>query len=100
MTTFCLHPFFYSFTASDDSKGTNAGRVVSPRSISVHHGFRSKEVRRARKQNIDCAKEHHTPHHWLPAKVTYPANSSNRLSWLTRSTPIFIVEEHSNILCV
>ena len=71
--------------------------MVSPRSITVHHGFRSQEARRARKQNIDYAKQHHTPHCWLPAKVMYPANSTNRFSWLTRSTAIFIVEECSNI---
>ena len=31
---------FYSFTASDGSKGTTAGHVVSPRSVMVHRGFR------------------------------------------------------------
>ena len=49
------------------------------------------EARRARKQNIDCAKRHHTRHCWLPAKVVYPANSSKRFSWLTRPTAIFVV---------
>ena len=33
---------------------------------------------------------------WLPAKVMYPANSIMRFSWMTCSTPIFIVEERSN----
>ena len=48
-------------------------------------------------KNIDYAKQHHTPHCWLVAKVMYPANSTKRFSWLTRSTPIFIVEERSDI---
>ena len=30
---------------------------------------------------------------WLPAKVMYPANSTKHISRLTRSTPIFIVED-------
>ena len=42
--------FFYSFTASDGSEGSTAGRVASPCSIMMHHGFRSKEARRAGKQ--------------------------------------------------
>ena len=43
-------PLAYSFTSSDGQEESTAGRVVSPCSIMVHHGFRSKEVRRARKQ--------------------------------------------------
>ena len=42
--------FSYSFTASDGPEESTADRVVSPCSIMVHHGFRSKEARRARKQ--------------------------------------------------
>ena len=100
-TTSCVHRFSYFFTASDHSEGT-AEVLVSPCSNMMHHGFRSKEVRHTRKQNIDCTKQHHTPHCWLPVKVMCPANSTKRFSWLTRSTPIFIVEEHSNIysLCI
>ena len=90
-TAFCTHRIFYSFTASDGSEGTTAGRVVSPCSIVVHHGFRSKEVRRARKQYIDYTKQHHTPHSWLSTIL------AKRLSWLTRSTQFFIVVESSNI---
>ena len=56
--------FFYSFTASCRSEETNAGRDVSPCSIMVHHGFRSKEARRASKQNVDCATLLHIPHCW------------------------------------
>ena len=44
------HFFFYSFTASDDSEESTAGRVVAPCTIMVHHGFRSTEARCARKQ--------------------------------------------------
>ena len=89
---FCAHcSFFYSFTASDCSEGIIAGLVVSLWSIMVHHGFRSKEVRYARKQNIDYDKQHHAPHCWLPAKVMYPAISTKCFNWLTRSTPIFNV---------
>ena len=51
-----------------------------------------------KEQNIDHTKQHHTPQCWLTTKVTYPANSTKRLSWLTRSTPIFVVEERSNII--
>ena len=41
-TTFCVPRFFsYSFTASDGSEESSAGRVASPCSIMVHHGFRS-----------------------------------------------------------
>ena len=66
--------------------------MESPCSIMMHHGFRSKEVRRARKQNIDYTKQHHTPHCWLHAKVMYPANSTKRFSWLTRSNPILLTK--------
>ena len=93
-TTLCVHHFlFCSFTASDGSEGTTADCAVLPCSILVDHGFRTKEVRHARKQNIDYAKQHHTSHHWLPTKVMYPTYSTNRFSWLTLS--IFVVEECS-----
>ena len=50
-TTFCLPHFFsYSFIPCDGSLETTAGRVVSPYSTMVLHGFRSKEARRARKK--------------------------------------------------
>ena len=76
-TTFCVLRFFsYSFTASDGSEESTAGHVVSPCTIMVHDGFRSKEARRVRKQIIDYAKQHHTPQCWLPATVMYPANST------------------------
>ena len=45
-----LRIFSYSFTASDGSQESTAGRVISPCSIVMHHGFRSKEAMRARKQ--------------------------------------------------
>ena len=45
-----LRFFSYSITASDGSEESTAGRVVSPCSIMVHHGFRNIEARRARKQ--------------------------------------------------
>ena len=71
MTQFCVLRFFsYSFTASDGSEESTAGcvvspqvvwyhhrpcgitasRVVSPCSIMMHHGLRSKEARHARRQ--------------------------------------------------
>ena len=71
---FCVHRFFYSFTASDGSEGTTTGRVVSPCSIMMHHGFRGKKVRRAGKEDIDYSKQRHSPHCWLPTKVMFPAN--------------------------
>ena len=50
-TTFCVFRFFsYSFTASDGSEESTSGSVESPCSIMMHHGFRSIEARRARKQ--------------------------------------------------
>ena len=42
-------------------------------------------------KNIDYAKQHHTPHCWLPAKVMYSANSTKRFSWLTRSSSILLM---------
>ena len=49
-STFCVLRFFsYSFTASDGSEETTAGRVVSC-SIMMYHGLGCKAVRRARKQ--------------------------------------------------
>ena len=70
----------------------------------VHHGFRSKEKRSARKQIIDYAKQHHSPHCWLPAKMMYPANSTKRFSWLTRSTSILSmmnvqINNNNNDIC-
>ena len=44
------HP---TLSSSDGSEGTTACHVASPCSVTGHHGFRSKEVRRARKHNID-----------------------------------------------
>ena len=102
----------YSFTASDGSEESTAGRVVSPCSIMMHHGFRSvlyssiachkpfgfnlrerKKERRGVQEsnNIDYAKQHHTPHCWLPAKVMYPVKSTKCFSWLTRSTSILLM---------
>ena len=50
-TTFCVLRFFsYSFTASDGSEESNAGRAASPCTVMEHHGFRSQKARRARKQ--------------------------------------------------
>ena len=81
----------------DGSEVNTAGHVISPRSIMVHHGFRSEDVRCTRKQNIDHPKQQHTTHCWLPAQVTYPATSTKSFSWLTHSTPLFIVGQHSYI---
>ena len=98
MSAFCAHHFLlYSFTASDDLEGTTAGCVVSPHSIMMHHGFRSKVFRYV-KSNINYFKQHHTPLCWLPAKVMYPADSTKHFSWLTCSTPIFNDEERSNMI--
>ena len=43
-------------------------------------------------KDVDYAKQHHSPHCWLPAKVMYPANSTKRFSWLTRSTSILLMK--------
>ena len=87
----CIVPSIPSLL-SDGTKITTTCCVVLPHSIMVHHGFRSKEVKHARKQNIHYTKQHHTPYCWLPAKVLYPTNSTKHFFWLTRSTAIFIVE--------
>ena len=55
-------------------------------------------------KNIDYAKQHHTPHCWLPAKVMYLANSTKRFSWLTRSVSILLMKNvqiyiHEEALC-
>ena len=42
--------FFHSLTAPEGSEGTTAGRVVASCSITVHHGYRSNEVKRAKKK--------------------------------------------------
>ena len=81
-TTFCVPCFFYSFTASDGSEEFTAGHLVSPCSSMMHRGLRSKNY----------AKQHHTPHCWLTAKVKYPANSTKCFSWLTRSTSISLMK--------
>ena len=44
------------------------------------------------RKNIVFAKQHHTPHCWLPAKVMYPAISTKRFSWMTRSTSILLMK--------
>ena len=43
-------------------------------------------------KNIDYAKQHHTPHCWLPAKMMYLANSTKRFSWLTRPTSSLLMK--------
>ena len=43
-------------------------------------------------KDIDYAKQHHTPHCWLPAKLKHPANSTKRFSWLTRSTSTLLMK--------
>ena len=47
-STFSAHCFFYSFTASGGYEVTTAGRVLSPRSIVEHHGFRSQACKNAK----------------------------------------------------
>ena len=43
-------------------------------------------------KNIDYVTQRHTPHCWLPAKMMYPANSTKRFSWLTRSPSILLMK--------
>ena len=43
--SFFFHFFPYSVTASNGSEESTAGCVVSPCSIMMHHGLRSKEAR-------------------------------------------------------
>ena len=50
-TPSCVLCFFScSFTAYDGPEESTAGHVVSTCSIMVHHGYRSKEARRARRK--------------------------------------------------
>ena len=89
-TISCAHRFFFdSFISSDGSEVTTVDCVVSPRSIMMHQGFRSKEVRCARKQTIYYYKQDHTLHCRLLANVMYSANSTKRFFCLIRSNPIF-----------
>ena len=67
---FCAEFFFSSFNSSDGTDLTTVGRVVSPRSTMVHLGFRVEGCRKAKKL-IDNAKQHLTPHCWLPDKAMY-----------------------------
>ena len=46
----------------------------------MHQGLRCTEMRRVRKQNTDYAKQHHTPHCWLAAKVMCPAKTQPSVS--------------------
>ena len=51
--------------------------------------------------NIDYAKQHHTPHCWLPAKVIYPANSNSNTFLLVDSFNFNVVDvERSDIYVV
>ena len=43
-------------------------------------------------KNIDYAKQHHTHHLCLLAKVMYQAKSTKRFSWLTRSASILLLK--------
>ena len=81
-----LRFFSYSFTASDGSEESTAGRVVSPCSIMMHHGFRSKEARRAGKQKY---RSHQTTSH-SPLLIARQGDVSKRFSWLTRLTSIVL----------
>ena len=57
-TKFCVLRFFYSITASDGSEGSTAGRVVSPCSIMMHHGFSSKEAARKQRYRLRQTTSH------------------------------------------
>ena len=99
-TVFEFASIYLTLVRFTQKKGTGVqkGSVVSPCSIMVHHGFTSKDVKRA-----GYATSITLLNFLLPAKVMYPVNSTKRLSCLSRSTPIFIVEECLNIciyMCV
>ena len=81
--------FSHSFTASDGSRGATAGRLVSPRYI-MASAVERRGVHESK--NINYAKQRHTPHCWLPAKVMYAASSTKRFSCLTRSTSILLMK--------
>ena len=86
----------YSFTASDSSDESTAGRVVSPCSIMFSDVYRRGMLE---SKNIDYAKQHRTPHCWLPAKVMYPTNSTKRFSWLICSTSILLMKNVQIYIC-
>ena len=70
-------------------------RRIHRRPCGITLFYHDSEVKRRGVQeskNINYAKQHHTPHCWLPAKVMYPANSTLRFSWLTRSTSILLMK--------
>ena len=92
-----LRFFSYSFTASDGYEESNAGRVESPSSIIMHHGFKSKEACVHESKNIDCAKQHHTPHCWLSAKVMYLGKLIQAFLLVDSFSFNIVVEERSYI---
>ena len=98
--TFCVLRFFsYSFTASDGSEESTAGRVVAPCSIMVHHGFRSNQARRAIKQKYRLRQT--TSHSsLLVARQGDVSRKLNQAFPLVDSFNFnFVDEERSDILC-
>ena len=96
-TTFYVLRFFsYSFTVSDDPEESIAGRVVSPCSIMMHHGFRSKVARRAIKQKYILRQTSHSS-----LSVARQGDVSRKLNQAFLSVDLFnfnfVHEEHSDI---
>ena len=91
-----LRLFSYSFTASDGSEESTIGRVVSPCSIMVHHGFTSKETRRARKQKYRLRQTSHSS--VLVARQGDPFSKLYQAVFLVDSFKFnFVDEERSDI---
>ena len=98
-TTSCVLRFFYSFTASDGSEGSTAGRLVSPCSIMMHHGFRSKVARRARKQRYRLRQT--TSHSsLLVARQGDVSRKLNQAFLLVDSFNFNFVDEERSEICI
>ena len=82
-------PKLPNFIYSSNTTSWRLMRRANNNNNMVHNIIRSKEARRARKQNIDNPKQHHIPHSWFFAKGMHPTNSTNCFYWLTRLTAIF-----------
>ena len=94
-----LRFFSHSFIASDGSEGSTAGRVASPCSIMMHHGFRCKEARRARKQRYRLRQTASHSSLLVAHQGVLSRILTKRISWLTRSTSILLMKNVQIYIC-
>ena len=92
-----LRFFSYSFTASDGSEESTAGRAESPCSIMMHHCFRSKDVRKKESKNIVYVKQHHTPQKLVASQDDVSRKLSEAFLLVDSFNFNFVDDEHSDI---